>query len=196
MSFSTGGLFLNESVEFARLHIEGEPWHETQNRAQSIGLTSLPKAASQQRTLREIANRIACLNSEQRAFLVREAGRQEQQALVWLSVCRAYRFVREFAVEVLRDRYHSWRLELRPEVFDAFYASKAEWNEGLAALSPSTVGKLKQVLYRMMREADLLNKEGEIQGVHLSARLRCLVESDAPADVLVFPGAEPRGPVA
>ena len=32
MSFSTGGLFLAESVEFARLHQEGEPWSETRIR--------------------------------------------------------------------------------------------------------------------------------------------------------------------
>ena len=33
MSFSTGGLFINESVEVAKLHQPGEPWRETLERA-------------------------------------------------------------------------------------------------------------------------------------------------------------------
>ena len=35
MSFSTGGLFLNESLEVARLHEDGEAWEDC--------LTSAPK---------------------------------------------------------------------------------------------------------------------------------------------------------
>ena len=33
MSFVTGGLFLNESIEVARMHNPGEAWDETIRRA-------------------------------------------------------------------------------------------------------------------------------------------------------------------
>jgi hypothetical protein len=64
MSFSTGGLFLNESLVVAGLHVPGEPWSTTLDRALSEGAASLPKAASQRRTLREICNRLAALTQE------------------------------------------------------------------------------------------------------------------------------------
>jgi predicted exporter len=64
------------------------------------GANSLPKAASQRRTLREISNRISTLTQDELDFFIAEADRAEQQALLWLATCRAYRFVREFAVEV------------------------------------------------------------------------------------------------
>ncbi|WAP70920.1 DUF1819 family protein [Jiella pelagia] len=195
MSFSTGGLFLAESVEFARLHQEGEPWSETQRRACLQGLSTLPKAASQQRTIREISTRIASLDAKQRMFLISEADRQEQQALVWLAACRAYQFLREFSVEVLRERYLSWRLHLGLESFNTFYASKAEWDEGLAGLSGSTRGKLRQVLFRMMREAGILSRDGEIQRVGLSNRLYSLIESGGRSDLLIFPGVDARNEV-
>ena len=73
---------------------------------------SLPKAASQRRTLREICNRLAALTQEERDFFLHEADRGDQLALLWLATCRAYRFVREFAVEVLRERYLSFQLDL------------------------------------------------------------------------------------
>ncbi len=46
MSFGTGGLLLNESVEVARLHVPQEPWEDTIRRAMEQGTTALPKAAS------------------------------------------------------------------------------------------------------------------------------------------------------
>ena len=196
MSFSTGGLFVRESVELARLHAEGESWDETRRRAVSDGLASLPKAASQRRTIREIVNRVACLSVEERTFLVGDADRQEQQALLWLATCRAYRFVHEFAVEVLRERYLSWRLELAQEAFDVQFDAKAEWDEDLASISASTRKKLRQVLFRIMREAGLLAADGRIQGAYLSPRLKSLIASRQPKDLLVFPGIAPDGGIS
>ena len=112
MSFSTGGLFLNESLEVARLHEDGEAWEDTILRAMEEGTTSLPKSASNRRSLREISNRLLTLTDEERAYLVEEADRSEQQAMLWIATCRAYRFVREFAVEVVRERYLSYQLDL------------------------------------------------------------------------------------
>jgi hypothetical protein len=190
MSFSTGGLFINESVELAALHREGEVWKTTLDRAIERGLATLPKAASKRRTLREIANRISCLSAIEREFLISQADRQEQQALLWLATCRAYRFIHEFAVEVVRERHLSWRLELGQEAFDVFFGAKAEWDESLAAISKSTQQKLRQVLYRMMREAGLLSEDGHIQTIYLSPRLKSLIVQADPEGLEVFPGRD------
>ena len=111
MSFGAGGLLLNESVAVARLHIEGEPWEQTMLRAMDQGATSLPKTASNRRTLREIANRLRTLSAHEREFLLDQADRTDQQALLWLTTCRAYRFVREFALEVIRERHLSYQID-------------------------------------------------------------------------------------
>lgn len=112
MSFTSGGLLLNETVAVAALHLQGENWTETLTRSLDEGATSLPKAASNRRTLREIVNRLSTLQEEEINFLTDNADRQEQQHLLWIATCRAYRFVREFAVEVICDRYLSYQLDL------------------------------------------------------------------------------------
>ena len=157
MSFATGGLFLNESLEVARMHVSTEAWDTTLQRALEGGVTSLPKVASRRRTLREIVNRISTLDDEELDYLVQEADRQDQQALLWLATCRAYRFVREFATEVIHERFLSFQLDLPLESFDVLLAAKAEWDEGLAGVSPTTRAKLRQVLFRMMREASVIS---------------------------------------
>jgi len=188
MSFSTGGLFLNETLAVARLHVPGEPWAATIHRALTEGTTSLPKAASQRRTLREIINRLSELDLEELAFFVDEADRTEQQALLWLASCRAYRFMREFAVEVLQERFLSYQLDLPLESFDILLEAKAEWNEGLSNISRSTQLKLRQVMFRMMREASVISDDQQIQRGYLTTRLKSMIIARNPAELAYFPG--------
>jgi hypothetical protein len=192
MSFSVGGLQVKESVALAQAYRSGETWPEARERLLGEGVSSFPKLASQTRLLREVFDRVGHLTNAERTYLVDEADRLEQQALMWLAVCRTYRFVREFAVEVVADRYQSWRFDLGLEVFDRFLAEKAESDQGLAKLSPSTSAKIRQVLFRIMRESGLLGDEGKIQPVWLSARIKALIEETDPADLLIFPGNEGR----
>ncbi len=192
MSFTTGGLFLNESVELARLHLPGEPWVETQARALQKGATHLPKDASNTRTIREIKNRISTFSEEELAYFVETADRADQQALLWIACCRAYRFVREFAVEVIQDRFISYQLDLSLESFDVFFDAKAEWNDDLADLSMSTRLKLRQILFRMMREADILTADNQIQPALLSTRLFALIKANNRAELAYFPGLSPE----
>jgi len=187
MSFGVGGLFLNESLVVAGLHVEGEPWEQTIHRALDEGATSLPKVASNRRTLREISNRLRQLNAEERSFMLHEADRTDQQALLWLAACRAYRFVGEFAVEVIRERYLSYQFDLPLETFDILFDAKAEWNDELAKLSVSTRKKLRQVLFRIMREAEILSRDDRIQTAILSPRLKVLLEHNTSGELAYFP---------
>lgn len=193
MSFCTGGLFLNESVEVARLRRPNEDWEATILRALARSTTSLPKSASNRRTIREIVNRISTLADHELEFLVGEADRTDRQAILWLTTCRAYRFIREFAIEVIRERYLSYHLELPRESFDIFYNAKAEWDDGLSSLSSKTQLKLRQVMFRIMREASVINDDNRIQKSILSVRLRTLIEEQNPAQLVVFPGMTPNG---
>lgn len=188
MSFGLGGLMLNESIVIAQAYQPGENWASARERLLAQGASSLPKLASQTRALREVYDRIGHLSDAERHYLSVEADRAEQQAMMWLAVCRTYRFVHEFAVEVISERYQSWRLDLGHEVFDRFLAEKAESDPGLAALSASTCAKLRQVLFRILREVGLISVEGRIQPIWLSGRMKRLIEESNPADLQVFPG--------
>ena len=196
MSFSTGGLFLNETLAVARLHVPGEPWSATINRGLTQGAASLPKAASQRRTLREIVNRLSALTDAERDYLLNEADRSDQLAILWLATCRAYRFVHEFATEVLRERYLSYQLDLPLESFDVLLAAKAEWDDGLARISPSTKAKLRQVLFRMMREAHVISADNRILSVYVSPQLKVLLAKECPEDLALFPGLSRDGGIS
>lgn len=188
MSFTTGGLFLNESLEVAGLHRDDESWEDTAKRALDQGTTTLPKSASNRRSLREITNRLLTLTEQERRFLLEDADRTDQQALLWLAACRAYRFVGEFAEDVIRERYLSYQMDLPLLAFDIALDNKAEWDETLAGLSASTRSKLRQILFRIMREAGILSQDNRIQASILSNRLREMINDSNPGELAYFPG--------
>ncbi len=69
-----------------------------------------------------------------------------------------------------------------------FWDEKAEWHPALAEMSNSTRLKLRQVLFRMMREAEILSTDGTIQTAYLTPRVKSLIAQTRPADLAVFPG--------
>jgi hypothetical protein len=188
MSFAVGGLHLNESIDVARAHSPAETWEQTLERVIDAGVGSLPKAASRRRALREIIVRVSTLSSAELEFLVRDADRNEQQALLWVATCRAYRFVREFATEVVRERTLSLKRDLPLETFDVLLSAKAEWDERLAAITPTTRAKLRQILFRIMREASIISDDHRILAPNVSRRLRSLLKDQSPQDLDLFPG--------
>lgn len=189
MSFGTGGLYVNESAAVARHHRPGADWDATAALAREVGAFPVRKASSAQRSIREIVNRLRWLSDDElEAFL--EGERSEQAALLWLAACRAYRFIGEFAVEVLNERFLSLRTDLTYDDFDTFLASKAEWSPKLAKLSSTTQAKLRAVLFRLMREAEILSSNDRILGSILSRRVLALIHAGNPDELRFFPGAE------
>ncbi|MBN9530329.1 MAG: DUF1819 family protein [Alphaproteobacteria bacterium] len=189
MSFGTGGLFINESVAVARLHTPGDNWDATVATARQSGAFPVRKASSAQRSIREIVNRLKRLSDDELALLV-DGERSEQAALLWLAACRAYRFIGEFAVEVLNERFLSLRTHLTYDDFDTFMAAKEEWSPKLAGLSSSTKAKLRAVLFRLMREAEVLSLDDRILGAMLSPRVAAMIRAGNPDDLRLFPGAD------
>lgn len=196
MSFVVGGLFLNESIDVVALHQSSANWLQTRRMALVESVTSLPKAASRSRTLREIVSRLSKLTDAELRFFSETRDRVDQQALLWLAVCREYRLVREFATEVVQERFLSLKTELPRESFDTFFARKAEWNEGLADISVTTSSKLRQVLFRIMREAGIISQENKILATYVSAQLYTIIAEHSPSDLQLFPGLKAHGGTA
>jgi hypothetical protein len=122
--------------------------------------------------------------------LLVEANPQEQSYLLWLAVCRRYRFIADFAVEVLRERYITLKTDLSHEDFDSFFNKKSEWHAELDEIRPATRNKLRQVLFKMLRDADLLTANNTITAAMLSSRLLEVIPHGHRRDVLFFPAFE------
>jgi len=186
MSFTTGGLFHHESVELAALYLDLGDWDSVRNKAIAENLLQTRTQSTLKRVSREIVSRLKMLSADELGFLI-EGSHQEQAYLLWLAVCRRYRFIAEFAIEVLRERYITLKADLNHEDFDSFFNRKSEWHSELDTLKPATRSKLRQVLFRILREAELLATNGAIIAATLGPGLLDLISKEHRQDVLYFP---------
>lgn len=186
ISFTSGSLYHRESVKLAELYLAVKNWDEVRDTVLGSNLLQARTESTAKRTCREAIARLKTLRDAELTFLS-DANHQDQAYLLWVSVCRLYRFVADFAVEMVRERYVSMKLDLSFEDFDAFYNRKSEWHDELDNASASTRDKLRQVLFRMLREAGLLSKDNVINSVLLSPGFTDLIGRNNPNEFLYFP---------
>lgn len=189
MSFTTGSLFHRESVKLVALYLDLGDWNSVRDKVIAENLLQTRTLNTLKRVCREVISRLRTLNPGELEFLV-EGSHQEQAYLLWLAVCRRYRFIADFAVEVLRERYIALKTDLSHEDFDSFFNKKSEWHSELDEVRRTTRNKLRQVLFKMLREADLLTANNMINAAMLSPRLIELVSYGNRRDILCFPAFE------
>jgi len=189
MSFSTGGLFSRESVTLSKIFLEIGNWDAVRDKVLTENLLQTRTLTSAQRVCREVISRLKTLNPRELDLLVRGTS-QEQGYLLWIAVCRCYKFIADFAVEILRERYLGLKIDLHHEDFDSFFNKKSEWHPELDNLRSVTKNKLRQVLFRILREAGLLTANNTINAIILSPRFLEAISSGSHSDILFFPMPE------
>ena len=96
MSFTTGGLFYQESVNLTNLYLDKRSWPEVKETALSDNLLQSRTKSTAQRILREITSRLSLLTDEQLQLLA-DGTRSEQNYLLWLAACKRYSFIQELS---------------------------------------------------------------------------------------------------
>lgn len=186
MSFTTGSLFHRESVQLAALYLDLGDWNAVRDKVITDNLLQTRTLNTLKRVCREVISRLKTLSQGELELIV-DGYHQEQGYLLWLAVCRRYSFIADFAAEVLRERYITLKNDLNYEDFDFFFNRKSEWNWELDKITPATRNKLRQVLFKMLREADLLTANNMIHAAMLSTRLLELLYQSSLRDLVYFP---------
>lgn len=186
LSFTTGGLLSAESTTVAEIYLQHQQWKQTREQVLADNVLQSRTRAAAVRVSKEVVGRLETLTLEELRLVARGSLR-ERGYLLWMAVCRRYALVREFATEVLREHYLTLRLMVVPADFDAFFNFKAQWHEEMDRLADSTRHKLRQNLFRMLREAELLSAENLIQPAMLTPRLAELLAMQGEQAFQIFP---------
>lgn len=161
MSFTLGGLFYHESQIAAELFKKEKNWQEVKNKILSDNLFQTRSLSSLKRITKEVISRLEVLNDFQVSILI-SGNVTEKNQMLWTGVCKKYLFIRDFAVEIIREKFLMMDFLLKDEDFLSFYEKKSQWHENLENLKDSTRKKIKSVLFKIMREAEIINKENLI----------------------------------
>lgn len=189
LSFTTGGLFLPEAPAVAERYLALRDWERARAEVRETNLLQVRTAAASTRISKEVVARLELLDPEELELLV-DSSLRDRAWLLWVAACRRYAFARDFAREVVREHFLLMRRQLTSADYDAFVNSKALWHAELDSLALSTRRKLRQNLFRMLREAGLVSEQLVIQPVVLPPALAQLLAKRGPDQLLVFPASD------
>jgi hypothetical protein len=175
LSFTTGGLLEREASVLAPLYGEHRNWAKVRSTAV--------------RRVRETINRMSAL-SDRGIEMLAGVTASERGHLMWAAACRRYDLIGEFAEEVLRERFLTLAGTVSYGDYDSYYRGKAIWHDELSEVTDLSYKKLRQVLFKMMIEAELVTAKGAIEPVLLSAHVAELLAQSAPSDIRFFPTRE------
>jgi hypothetical protein len=186
MSFTSGALLYQESLGVANLLEKVGDWDVVRERVMKDNLLQMRTLNASKRIFREVASRLKQLTPAELALL-RTGTRQEQNHLLWLAICKRYRFIYDFAADVVREKFLRLDFDLSYDAYDVFFNNKAEWHPEVEGVAESTRKKLRQVLFKMMREANLLTQDNQILPAMPTPREIKVITADSPSYLLAFP---------
>ena len=183
-SFTTGSLYLTESIDILALYPSLLDWTKVKEKCISSNVIQAKTQSSLRKVGLEVISRAKSLSNEEIEYF-QDASLQEQKYLLWIAICRKYVFIREFAKDVLREKYISLKILLVLEDFDTFFNGKCDWHPELEDLAQSTKTKIREVIFRMMREIGLLDSNNMIVRALLHQDFQTVIQSKE--DLLCFP---------
>lgn len=186
LSFTTGGLYVQEAQLVAALYLSSKDWSSVRKQLQSQNLLQARTLSSAKRNSLEVVCRLQELNDDELEGIT-AASVPEKAFIMWSAACRRYAIIKDFAIEVLREHYLLRRGRLTEEDFNAFYHAKVLWHEELEQISAATQQRLRQNLFRMMREAGLLSAQNHLQSAWLAPWLAQLFARRGEEALRIFP---------
>lgn len=189
MSFTAGGLFLLESLPVAEAYLQFRNWEKVNELVLAENTIQSKTNASLVRFNREIVSRLQLLTDDQIKLLA-EGSIAERKLILWVAICRKHKFINDFAIEVIREKFLQLNYKVTYKDFDIFFNKKSEWHDELDQLTESSKSKIRQVLFRMMRESDILLENDEINRIHLTSRFIETMKRTNRAEFSIFPITE------
>lgn len=186
LSFTALGLALPDSIKVAEVFLACDDWARTRQILTDNNLLQSRTLSRNKRVIHELILRLSLLTQEQLLLLV-EGSLEEQKQLLWFAVCKTYDFIRDFAIEVLHQKFLVIDKMLTNYDVNAFFLQKVDSHEELERITPSTKTKLLSQVFHMVQEADLVNTSKQIIRVIPSRRLAIALKPDADFAYQIYP---------
>ena len=186
MSFTTGGLFHTESLLLLEMYLNTQNWDDVYQYSLDNNTLQTRVVSTSKRVLKEIINRLKTLTDDE-LHLLKNGSVSEQKYLLWLGTCRRYIFLHDFATEVIRERYLTLKYDLPVEEYESFFVSKEQWHEELEKITEGSRYKQRTVVFKILREADIIDTNKLILPAILTDELISAIAKKDANDLAIFP---------
>lgn len=139
------------------------------------------KRETTRRQFRELKHRVKTLTTEQIDILA-TGNLDQQKQIIHLALCKTYRFYSDFVTEVLAEKVQLYDYSITDLDYNSFISKKKVDHPELENLAPTTQKKVKQVMYRMLGQVELIDstKSPTLQIPILDAKIEQAIIKDEP----------------
>ena len=148
-SFATTALNVHEMVKVAQSIVETREMDATNELGNG-------KKISGQKKMQEYTSRIRTLTTNQLQLLA-HGNLNSQRQMAYLSICKSYGFIRDFVVEVLRDKILLFDYQIEDSDYLSFWRRKAELYPRMESFTENSKKKIRQITLRILAEADIID---------------------------------------
>lgn len=175
-SLTGSSLRVNEMILFATKYIN-----------QGLLEFKSDKGTTNKRMVSEFKKRIDNLTVNQQELLL-NSNFSNQKQLAFLSACKTYSLLRDFVIEVVREKYLIMDFNLSDTDYISFIRRKEINHDELANLTDQTQAKVKQVIFKILEQAGIIDnvRDKEIQLQLLQESTKKSIIEDNPEWLKVF----------
>lgn len=186
-SYTAATLMLHETNEVMKKYLEYKDWNIVKEIVIEENIMQKQSVSSRKRVFTEIKRRIETLSNEQLEY-VNESSSSDIRNFIFLTILKTYRFIFEFMTEVISKKVLMFDYKILNSDYETFFESKKYAVEQLENITEATQYKLKQVLFRILEEAMIIDntKSKNILKPHLSGEVIKLIIKDNPIYLKAF----------
>lgn len=187
LSYTAASLSVYESEIIADLYSQTKDWDSVYQSVVEDNALQKGALSTRKREFIELKKRLQTLTPEQLSYYS-DASSSDIKSLTMLSCFKLYKFIFDFATEIMRKKLLLFDFQMLNSDYESFYDSKRVAYDNLNTISEGTQYKLKQVMFLMFEQAGFIDsvKNKNIQKPYLSQELIKLIVVDDPKYLSAF----------
>lgn len=186
-SFTGASALIAETLVIAEEYNRLKDWKAVEKSLLDNNLLNKVKQATFKREFSEIKKRLSLLTQDQLQLMI-HGSLDDAKAMILLSLIKAYTFLRDFIVEVIRNKYLLFDTVISDIDYIRFVNTKSLSHNELNAITEVTAKKVKQVVFKLLEQVGLITqaRNGSILKPILNGKVIDVIIDDDPALLSVF----------
>ncbi len=186
-SFTGASALIAETLVIAEEYNRLKDWKAVEKSLLDNNLLNKVKQATFKREFSEIKKRLSLLTEEQLQLMI-QGSLDDAKAMILLSLVKSYTFLRDFIVEIIRNKYLLFDTVVSEIDYIKFVNTKSLSHNELNAITEVTAKKVKQVIFKLLEQVGLITqaKSGSILKPILNGKVIDVILDDDPAFLNAF----------
>lgn len=179
-SFTTSSLMLHEMVLIAESM-------RTKTEFNYVEILGNGKSATGKKYYGELGKRLRSLTADEINLLI-DSTLPTQKQMCFLAVCKTFNFIKDFTLEVLRNKILVFDYQITEGDYISFFRGKTSLHDELEELTEQTQHKIKRVIFKILEQAGIIDsvKNKMIQPQYLEENVLRMVAKDHPDWLKIF----------